>query len=325
MTEDVRARKDSGSLLSVIVPVYNEESGLMAFHERLSTVLNSLDCEVEVIYVNDGSSDNSKAGLCAIRERDGRVSVVDLSRNFGKEIALTAGLDHSAGDAVVMIDSDMQHPPELIRSFLESWRDGYDVVYGVRKSRLDESVLKRNFSRFFYKIMTKLGPVALPENAGDFRLLSRRAANALIQLREQHRFMKGLYAWIGFSQKAIPFEVEPRLIGITKWGFSALWTLSVEAITSFTIAPLKLSTYLGLLTAIGASLYGLYIIINTLLFGSPTPGFPTLMVVILMLGGIQLITLGVIGEYLGRVFNESKNRPLYFVKEYLRHENDSDN
>jgi glycosyltransferase involved in cell wall biosynthesis len=245
--------------------------------------------------------------------------VLNFSRNFGKEIAMTAGFDHAEGDAVVVIDADLQDPPELIPSLVAVWREGFDVVYAQRREREGETWLKKVTAAGFYRVMQGIGGAArLPVNTGDFRLMSRRACQALLRLREQHRFMKGLFAWVGFPSKAVQYDRAPRAAGRTKWNYWKLWNLSLEGITSFTVAPLKIATYVGLLTALVAVLYGGLIIVRTLLFGNPVPGYPSLLVVVLFLGGGQLVTLGIIGEYLGRVFNETKGRPLYIVERFLK-------
>lgn len=303
--------------LSVVVPVYNEAPVLAEFHRRLSIVLNSLGSSSEVIYVNDGSTDATLDGLTALREADERVAVIDLSRNFGKEIAITAGLDGATGDAVIVIDADLQDPPELIPKLIERWREGHDVVYAQRSRRHGETLGKRVTAHLFYRVIRRMGSVRIPADTGDFRLLSRRAVEALSRLQERHRFMKGLFSWIGFSQVAVPYERDPRYAGTSKWSYWQLWNFAVEGITSFSTLPLKLATYVGLTTAIGSLIYGVWIILQKILIGNPVPGYPSLMVVILFLGGIQLITLGLIGEYLARVFNETKQRPLYLIRQVL--------
>jgi glycosyltransferase involved in cell wall biosynthesis len=302
--------------ISVVVPLYNEAEVLAAFHARLAAVLDTLGLEAEVLYVNDGSTDGSLALLRELRRDDFRVAIVDLSRNFGKELALTAGIDHAGGDAVVLIDCDLQDPPELIPDLVRGWQDGYDVVYAQRTSREGDSLLKRATATAFYKLIRHTTRVDLPQQAGDFRLLSRRAADAIRSLREQHRYMKGLYAWVGFPQLAVPYRREPRHAGRTKWSYARLWNLAMEGFTSFTIAPLKLASYVGVAVALFAFVYGLRVIYKTLVYGDPVQGYPSMMVVILFLGGVELICLGMIGEYLGRMFNESKRRPLYFVNGY---------
>ena len=303
-------------LLSIIVPAYNEEEVLPEFHRRLSAVLDKLDCEGRIIYVNDGSTDRTLEVINDVRQRDVRVAVIDLSRNFGKEIAMTAGFDHAEGDAVVIIDADLQDPPELIPELVKHFREGYDVVYAQRMSRAGERAVKKASAFLFYRLIQASTRVKIPADTGDFRLLSRRAIDALNKLREQHRFMKGLYAWIGFPQKAVPYHRDPRKAGETKWNYWKLWNFALEGFTSFTIGPLKVATYLGITTAFGAFIYALWVIYKTLAHGDPVAGYPSLMVAILFLGGIQLMTIGVLGEYLGRMFDETKQRPLYFVKEY---------
>ncbi|MDD3517099.1 MAG: glycosyltransferase family 2 protein [Chromatiales bacterium] len=304
------------TLLSIVVPAYNEAQVLPEFHRRLAAVLDGLDLRGEIVYVNDGSSDATLDVMHALKQQDPRVALIDLSRNFGKEIAMTAGLDHARGDAVVVIDADLQDPPELIPELVRVWREGYDVAYAKRTAREGESWLKRATARAFYGVIQHVGRVRIPENTGDFRLLSRRAVDALGQLREQHRFMKGLFAWIGFPQKAVPYVRQPRHAGHTKWNYWRLWNFALDGITSFSIAPLKIATYLGFVLALAAFVYGSWIILKTLAFGDPVPGYPSLMTMILFLGGVQLLFIGVLGEYLGRMFDESKRRPLYLINAY---------
>jgi glycosyltransferase involved in cell wall biosynthesis len=303
-------------LLTIIIPAYNEEEVLPEFHRRLTGVLDKLDCEARILYVNDGSTDRTIDVMSALRQSDGRVAVVDLSRNFGKEIAMTAGFDHAEGDAVIIIDADLQDPPELIPDLVKHFRDGYDVVYAQRMSRAGERALKKASAFLFYRLIQASTRVQIPADTGDFRLLSRRALDALNKLREQHRFMKGLYAWIGFPQMAVPYHRDPRKAGTTKWNYWKLWNFALEGFTSFTIGPLKVATYLGITTAFAAFVYAIWVIYKTLAHGDPVAGYPSLMVAILFLGGIQLMTIGVLGEYLGRMFDETKQRPLYFVKDY---------
>ncbi|MFQ5684503.1 MAG: glycosyltransferase family 2 protein [Candidatus Binatia bacterium] len=302
--------------MSVVIAAYNEEEVLTEFHNQLATALGSMSIDTEIIYVNDGSTDKTLTVIQGLRRADPRIAVVDLSRNFGKEIALTAGLDHANGDAVVVIDADLQDPPELIPELVKQWKEGYDVVYAKRITRGGESVVKKGTAFIFYRLIQLVSRVKIPEDTGDYRLLSRRAVESLKQLREQHRFMKGLFAWIGYPQKEVPYQRSARQVGKTKWNYWQLWNFALEGFTSFTIAPLKVATYLGLLTAVGAFLYAGFIVYKTIIYGDPVAGYPSLMVVILFFGGVQLITLGVIGEYLGRMFDESKNRPLYFLNGY---------
>lgn len=272
----------------------------------------------EALYVNDGSVDGSLACRARLQQQDPRAATLSLSRNFGKEIALTAGLDHARGQAVIVIDVDLQDPPEVIPELVACWREGFDVVYAQRRTRAGESWLKRTTASAFYRVMGRLGgSVNLPHDTGDFRLMSRRSVDALLSLRERHRFMKGLFAWVGFPAKAVLFDRAPRLAGQTKWNWWKLWNLSLEGITSFTVAPLILATYIGFAAALSALAYGGVIIVRTIAYGNPVAGYPSLLVIVLFLGGVQLITLGIIGEYLGRIFNETKQRPLYIVERYL--------
>ena len=303
-----------GVVLSVLVPVYNEIDVLPEFHRRLTAVLGACAPTYEVMYVNDGSSDGSLAWLEDLCDRDPAVALVDLSRNFGKEIAMAAGLDHVVGEAVVVIDADLQDPPEVIPRLLEQWRAGYDNVFARRRRREGETWLKKASATWFYKLIGRLSRVDIPRDTGDFRLLSRRAVQALRQLREQHRFMKGLFAWIGYPSIAVEYDRDPRMAGQTKFNYWKLWNFAIEGITSFTIAPLKMATYFGLAVALAAFVAIVAIIVKTVLFGDPVKGYPSLMSVVLFLGGIQLLALGALGEYIGRMFNETKGRPLYFTK-----------
>lgn len=302
------------AVISVIAPAYNEEAVLPEFHKRLCAVFEGLDCELEVVYVNDGSSDQTLAVLHALRAQDERITLVDLSRNFGKEIAMTAGFDHASGDAVVVIDTDLQDPPELIPEMIRLWRSGYDMVYAQRTAREGESWMKRVTASAFYQVIQRLSRVKIPQDTGDFRLMSRRAVDALLQLREHHRFMKGLFAWVGFPQIALPYRRDARFAGDTKWNYWKLWNFAIEGITSFTTLPLKIASYMGLLISLFAFAYAAFVIYKTLMYGDDVQGYPSLMVTILMLGGIQLASLGIIGEYLGRMFNETKQRPLYLTQ-----------
>ncbi len=309
----MQAPKPRG-VISVVAPAYNEEAVLPEFHKRLSAVFDKLDWALEVVYVNDGSNDRTREVIERLRSQDPRITLVDLSRNFGKEIAMTAGFDHACGDAVVVIDSDLQDPPELIPELIRHWQAGYDVVYAQRTAREGETWLKKATASAFYRFIQRVSRVRIPPDTGDYRLMSRRAVAALNRLREQHRFMKGLFAWIGYPQKAVPYRRDPRFAGETKWNYWKLWNFALEGITAFTIAPLKIASYLGLLIAFLAFLYAVFIIYKTLAFGEDVRGYPSLMVVILLLGGIQLASLGIIGEYLGRMFNETKGRPLYLLQ-----------
>jgi glycosyltransferase involved in cell wall biosynthesis len=300
--------------LSVVVPAYNEEEVLPELQNRLSAVLEGLGAEWEILYVNDGSRDGTLGVINGFA--DPRVAVIDLSRNFGKEIAMTAGLDHARGDAVVVIDADLQDPPELIPELVRKWREGFDVVYARRAAREGETLVKKATAKLFYRAIQSLSRVDIPPDTGDFRLLSRRAVESLKLLREQHRFMKGLFAWIGYPHVAVYYRRDPRFAGEPKWNYWRLWNFAIEGITSFSIAPLKLATYVGLLTALGAFIAAAVVVYKTLVYGDPVRGYPSLMVVMLFLGGVQLMSLGMIGEYLGRMFNETKRRPLYLVNRF---------
>lgn len=308
---------DSLPSISVVAPAYNEQEVLVEFHRRVSGILERIGAPYEIVLVNDGSRDRTLAIMHELRASDSHVTVVDLSRNFGKEIALTAGLDHTSGEVVVVLDADLQDPPELIPEMLAGWREGYDIVYGVRSHRDGETWLKKLTAKSFYRLIQHVSRVEIPRDTGDFRLMTRRSVLELLRLREEHRFMKGLFAWIGFPTKPLYYRRDPRAAGESKWNYWKLWNLAVEGITSFTIGPLKIATYLGLLVALLALLYALIIVWKTLLYGDPVRGYPSLMVVVLFLGGVQLISVGVLGEYIGRIFNEVKQRPLYLINRII--------
>jgi len=311
--------------LSVVVPAYNEQEVLPAFHDRLIKALEGLPYSLEVVYVNDGSTDNTLQIMENLYSKDGHVALVDLSRNFGKEIALSAGLHKATGDAVVVIDADLQDPPELIPELVNEWNNGFDVVYARRSQRKGETWIKKITAACFYRIMQKVSRVKIPKDTGDFRLMSRRAVDALNTLTEQHRFMKGLFAWIGYKQKAVYYDRDQRFAGKTKWNYWKLWNFALDGITSFTTAPLKFSTYIGFATASLSFFYGIFMLVRTLIYGNPVAGYPSLIVIILFLGGVQLMSIGIVGEYIGRIFNETKQRPLYFLNYYKeRSENKND-
>ncbi len=299
--------------LAVVVPAYNEGDGLRAFHQRLAAVLDRLELDSRVVYVDDGSRDDTWAVMQSLAAQDGRVATLRLSRNFGKELALTAGLDYADADAVLVIDADLQDPPELIPDFIARWREGFDVVYGTRDERVGESWIKRWTAAAFYRLIGRISTVAIPADTGDFRLLDRRAHDALKGLRERHRFMKGLFAWVGYRQTALVYQRDPRHSGTSKFNYWKLWNFAIEGITSFSTVPLRVATYTGLLTALLAFAYGIWVVMKALLFGDTVRGYPSLMAVILFLGGMQLLALGIIGEYLGRLFTEAKQRPLYLL------------
>ena len=289
---------------------------LNEFYERLRPVLDSLDMKSELLIINDGSTDDTLKVIESLRSQDRRIGVIDLSRNFGKEVALTAGLDHADGDAVVVIDADLQDPPELIPELIKCWREGYDVVYATRTQRSGDTAFKKLSAGFYYKLLNRMSSINIPENTGDFRLLSQRAVKALRQCGETHRYMKGLFAWIGYPQKAVNYERDPRHAGVTKWNYASLSHHAMQGITAFSSVPLRFVTWLGLFVATLSGAYGIFMFIRTIIWGNPVAGYPSLLVIMLFLGGIQLLALGLIGEYLGRMFDETKNRPLYLVSKY---------
>jgi glycosyltransferase involved in cell wall biosynthesis len=301
--------------ISAIVPVYNEEPNIDRLFERLESVLQQLNIAYEIVCINDGSKDNTLECLIKHHQRNRAIKIINLSRNFGKDIAMSAGLDYASGAAVIPIDADLQDPPELIEEMVAKWREGYDVVYATRRSRQAESWLKRLTAETFYRVIDKLSPVSIPSNTGDFRLIDRRVVEAISQMPERTRFMKGIFAWVGFKQTAVFFDRPDRYKGSTKWNYWKLWNFALDGIISFSLVPLKIWTYIGLCISLLAFLYGSFLIIRTLILGIDVPGYASTMVVILFLGGIQLITLGIIGEYLGRVYEEVKKRPLYLVRE----------
>ncbi len=299
--------------LSLLVPVYDEADVIDSFFARVQPILEGLDLEWEVVCVNDGSRDGTLDLLWQWHEKDERIKVVNLSRNFGKERALVAGLDLATGDAVIPIDVDLQDPPELIPRMVELWEQGFDVVNAVRSSRKDDSVVKRTTAGLFYRIFNYLSNFDFPSNAGDFRLLSRRVCDVLRSMRETHRFLKGLSAWVGLPTTTIYFERKARSAGSTKWNYWRLWNYALEGIVSFSTVPLKMASYLGLITASVSFFYAAFLVVRTLMFGDPVHGYPSMMVAILFIGGVQLIFIGVIGEYIARIHDEVKGRPIYVI------------
>ncbi|MCH9806536.1 MAG: glycosyltransferase family 2 protein [Alphaproteobacteria bacterium] len=303
-----------GVSISVVIPVFNEQEGIDPLYERLQPVLSGLGCDYEVVFVDDGSSDGTMARLRSLNETDQRVKAVSLSRNFGKEIAVAAGLKYANGDAVVLMDGDLQHPPEAIPAFVDRWRKGFDVVYGERMDRNDETPMRRIFSQGFYVLFDLLSGTQLHRNAGDFRLFSRRAVDALNRLGERARFNKGLFAWIGFKSTGLPFEVEDRVDGGgSRWSLRRLLHFAIDGIASFSTIPLRIWSYVGLAVSLFAFGYAAIFLIKTLILGSGVAGFPTLIISIMMFSGIQLMSLGILGEYLGRIYAEVKARPLFLV------------
>lgn len=303
--------------ITVLVPCYNEQDSLPALSEALKSLMNQQhQYEWEVLLVNDGSRDNTISIIKEIRKEDKRFCYVDLSRNFGKENAMLAGFDYATGDAVVIMDADLQHPPSVIPEMLKKWEGGYDDVYGRRLTRGKESWLRKKLSMWYYSILQKTTRVEILQNVGDFRLLDRKCIEELKKLRETERYTKGMYCWIGFKKCAVDFETQDRIAGESSMSMKSLFSLAVDGITSFTVAPLKISIVLGLVVSLTAFIFMCYVLINTWVYGDPVQGYPTLMTVVLFLGGVQLLSLGIIGEYLGKIFNETKNRPVYIVNEY---------
>lgn len=309
---------ENKKLITILIPAYNEEDVLELLYTRLNDILSTLNHKYnfELLFVNDGSTDNTLNILKELRKKDSQVCFLNLSRNYGKEVAMIAGLDYSKGDALIIIDADLQDPPELIPEMISYWEQGYDDVYAKRNSRKGETWLKKFTSKMYYKILQKVTKIEIQKDTGDFRLLDRRCVEALKQFRECQRYTKGLFSWIGYNKKEILYDRDPRAAGKTKWNYKKLVDLSIDGITSFTTAPLRLSTITGIIISFIAFIYMLVIIIKTLISGIDVPGYASTMVVILFIGGIQLIFLGIIGEYLGRAFYESKNRPIYFVDTY---------
>ena len=301
--------------VSIIIPCHNESGNLATLYTRVCAVMDEAGEPWEMICVNDGSGDDTLLQLIALHHQDRRVRVIDLSRNFGKEAALTAGLDAAQGEAAIPLDADLQDPPELIPELLARWREGFDVVNAVRLSREGESWLKRASAHVFYRIINRMSDVEIPPDTGDFRLLSRPVLDALQTLPERRRFMKGLFAWVGFRSTNVYYHRAPRHAGKTTWNYWRLWNLAVEGITSFSQVPLQLAAYLGFVVSLLAFLYAVWLVISTLVYGNLVKGYPSIMVTLLFLGGVQLMALGVIGEYLGRIYEESKHRPIYLVRQ----------
>lgn len=301
-------------LVSLVVPVYNEGEAIAVFYNRVRHVLEEMGEPYEIIFVNDGSRDDSLERLLALAGADACVRVIDLSRNFGKEAALSAGIDYAQGDVVIPIDADLQDPPELIPELLAGWRAGFDVVYARRTARDGESFLKRFTARCFYRLLAAITDVEIPVDTGDYRLLSRPVVEALKRLPERHRFMKGLFSWIGFRQAPVYYRRESRVTGHSKYSYLKMWNLALEGITSFSHTPLRLATCLGFAVALFAFCYAVFIVVRTLVSGCAVPGYPSLITVVLFLGGVQLLTIGILGEYIGRIYDETKQRPIYIVR-----------
>lgn len=302
--------------ISLVIPCFNEAASLPVLFQRLDQVLMG-GVEWELVFINDGSSDETLTWLIQRSKSDSRVKVIDLSRNFGKEAALTAGLDHATGDAVIPFDADLQDPPELIEQMIEQWQAGFDVVLAIRSSRKDDHPVKRVTANAFYRLFGKLSDVDMTPNAGDFRLMDRQVVDALQRLPERNRFMKGLFAWLGFRQTEVYFEREKRAVGDSKWGSWKLWNFALDGLFSFSTAPLRIWTYLGAILAGISCCYLLYVIFDTLINGNPVPGYPSLVAISLFFNGVILLGLGIVGEYVGRIFIESKQRPVYLVRQVV--------
>jgi glycosyltransferase involved in cell wall biosynthesis len=310
-------RRDGAFRLSVVVPTFNEDAVLEALFQRIVAAVEKTTRDYEIVAVNDGSTDRTLTILTMSHLANRRIKIVDLSRNFGKEAALTAGLSYATGDVVIPLDADLQHPPELIPRMVAKWREGYDMVVAVRAQRTGESVVKRWAAAMFYRVMERLSDVPFPAHASDFRLLDRRVVEALKLLPEHTRFMKGLFAWIGFSQASIAFEPPPRRAGSSRWGYIKLWNLALDGLFSSTTLPLRIWTYLGLGLAVAALTYMLVIILQVLIHGIDVPGYPSLAAMLLFFSGMNMIGLGILGEYVGRVFIEAKRRPPFLVRDVI--------
>lgn len=314
--EGVKHSKNAPQI-SVVIPVLNEQDALPICHAKVKEILGRLALPYEIVFVDDGSTDDSVVLLAALMQRDPCVRIVRLSRNFGKEAAMSAGLTHARGEAVIMLDADLQDPPELIPDMVKAWQDGFDVVSMRRRKREGEGTAKRLSAYAFYRILSRMSRSRIPADTGDFRLMSRRTVEALLQLPERCRYMKGLYSWIGFPTKVIDYDRAPRIAGKTKWNYFALFGLALEGITSFSTAPLRWATGIGAVVALAGGLFGLWIIFKTLVFGHDVPGYPSLMAMITLLSGIQLVTIGLLGEYVGKGYLETKQRPIFVVRDVL--------
>ncbi|MEZ5842897.1 MAG: glycosyltransferase family 2 protein [Hyphomicrobiaceae bacterium] len=305
----------SPPLVSVLIPAFNEAAGLDTLIARLRPVLDGLAVRWEIVFVDDGSRDDTFARLKAVASADPRISAISLSRNFGKEIAIAAGLTYVRGDACIIMDSDLQHPPEVLKAFVARWQEGFDVVYGRRLDRSTDSKTRTLLSRAFYRLYNALVDTDIPDGAGDFRLLDRKAIDAMNRLKETARFNKGLFSWIGFKATDVPYTVAERAHGTTKWSFRRLFRFAIDGLTSFSTLPLRVWSLLGLAISLAAFAYAILVLVQTLIFGVDVPGFPSLIISVMFFSGVQLISLGVIGEYLGRVYAEVKQRPLFLVGE----------
>ena len=303
--------------VSLLIPAYNEEETLGLLYNELNKAMDDIPgYEFEILFVNDGSNDNTLNIIRNLRKRDSRINYISFSRNFGKETAMAAGFDYVSGDAVVIMDADLQDPPGLIKEMILYWEEGYDDVYAKRRTREGETWFKKFTSSAFYRLLQTMTKIPIQEDTGDFRLLDRRAIESLKKFREKQRYTKGMFSWIGYNKKEILYDRKPRAAGKTKWNYLKLFNLALEGVTSFTTFPLRISTILGILVSIFSIVYMFVILIKSMIWKDPVKGYPSMMVTILFLGGVQLISLGIIGEYIGRIFNETKYRPLYIIDEY---------
>lgn len=307
--------------VSILVPCYNEAQSLELLYNEIVHVISSFEnYRWEILFVNDGSRDNTMEVIKGLRKKDGRISYVDLSRNFGKENAMLAGFDHAKGDAIIIMDADLQHPPAVIPEMIQKWEEGYDDVYAQRKTRGKESWLRKKLTKTYYRLLQGSSRVDVLPNVGDFRLLDRKCVDALCQMRESGRYTKGMYCFIGFKKTGVEFETQDRVSGESSMSYKKLMNLALEGITSYTTAPLRWATFIGIIVSLFAFAYMVFVLVKALLYGDPVAGYPTLITVILFIGGVQLLTIGIIGEYLAKVFVEVKNRPVYFVREYKGNE-----
>ncbi|WP_407331659.1 glycosyltransferase family 2 protein [Enterovibrio sp. 27052020O] len=304
----------SKTIISIVCPCYNEQEVLHTFTDKITSILSETGYSYELLFINDGSKDNTLALIQQLASKDGHIRVLNLSRNFGKEAALTAGLDHAKGDVIIPIDADMQDPPELIHDFLREWQKGYDVVVAKRIDRSSDTLAKKITASLFYKFHNSIADVEIPDNVGDFRLITRRVVQAIQLLPENQRFMKGIFSWVGFKTSVVEYARQPRAAGESSFNGWRLWNFALEGITSFSTAPLRVWLYLGVFISTIAFVSGIAIILKTLMFGVDLPGYASLLTVVLFFGGVQLIGLGVLGEYIGRLYMESKRRPIYIVE-----------
>jgi glycosyltransferase involved in cell wall biosynthesis len=310
-----KARRMGQKLISIVIPVLNEAGTLDALIKRVTAVLGQLSERWEILFIDDGSTDETLARLRAIHDGDPRIAAISFSRNFGKELAIAAGLSYVRGDAAIIIDADLQHPPEVMLQFVEKWRQGYDIVYGDRVDRSTDGPFRKFYAKSFYRLFNFLSRSDIPSGAGDFRLLDRKAIDAMNRFKESSRFNKGLYSWIGFKSIGVPYQVADRVEGATKWSFRKLLRFAIDGLTSFSTLPLRVWSLLGLAISLLAIVYASVILVRTIVFGADVPGFPSIIISVMLLAGVQLISLGVLGEYLGRVYEEVKARPLFLIAE----------